>query len=413
MVVMELSDSIRDALESHPNVIGTCLGKRRVGGKETDEESVIVLVSQKVPSKQLSAEDLVPETVEIDGQEVPTDVQEIGEPRAHAAGGAVEPVVESDTERTRRWRPAPAGVSVGHPEITAGTLGSPVLRDTDDRPVVLTNAHVGAPIGAASRGDPVYQPGPADGGTDADTIGELREYSEITRTEPNTSDSALIAVDPDAIAEDVLGIGSLVGIDASPDRNATYTKSGRTTGVTTGGQRGRDARVQVQGYYDEPVVFEGVTVFDPMSASGDSGSLIGIHTEGGFQATHLLFAGSDRATLAVPMAAVQEEHGPLTPAPETEPQAMFHDQVRRALTNGYGPAAINEPETGPDFLVTTPFVRLVVVVSDTGAAFEAAGRALALSTQETDVPMVVCPDTESDGDGALEALGRSVCLVRL
>ncbi len=408
---MHLPDSVRDALESHPNVIGTCLGNRRVGGRETGEESVIVLVTRKIPEDQLSTEAVVPETVKIDGQEVPTDVQEIGEPRIHAVGGAVEPV-ESDTDRTRRWRPAPAGVSVGHPETTAGTLGSPVVLDAKNRPVVLTNAHVAAPIGSASKGDPLYQPGPADGGTEGDAIGELREYSEITRTEPNTTDSALVAVDPDAIAGDVLGIGPLVGIEESADMDATYTKSGRTTGVTTGGQRGRDARVRVRGYYDEPVVFEGVGVFSPMSASGDSGSVIGIQADDGFRATHLLFAGSDRVTLAVPMAAVVDEHGPLTPATETEPQAVFRDRVRRALTNGYGPTAVNEPETGPDFLVTTPFVRLVVVVAECGA-FEAAGRALSHSTDETDVPVVVSPESADDGDGALESLSRYVCLVRL
>lgn len=410
---MQLPDSVRDALESHPNVIGTCLGNRRVGGQETSEESVIVLVTQKIPEDQLSTEAVVPKTVEIDGQELPTDVQEIGEPRIHAARGAVEPV-ESDTDRTRRWRPAPAGVSVGHPEITAGTLGSPVVLDAEDRPVVLTNAHVAAPIGTASEGDPVYQPGPTDGGTEGDAIGELREYSEIARTEPNTTDSALVAVDPDAIAEDILGIGPLVGIEESPDMDATYTKSGRTTGVTTGGQRGRDARVRVRGYYDEPVVFEGVAVFSPMSASGDSGSVIGIQADDGFRATHLLFAGSDRVTLAVPMAAVVDEHGPLTPATETEPQALFRDRVRDALTNGYGPAAVNESETGPDFLVTTPFVRLVVVVAERGSgAFEAAGRALSHSTHETDVPVVVSPESVDDSDGALESLSRYVCLVRL
>lgn len=408
---MQLPDSIRDALESHPNVVGTCLGNRRVGGREIDEESVVVLVSEKIPEDRLSTEALIPETVEIDGQEIPTDVQEIGEPRAHAVGGTIEPV-ESDTDRTRRWRPAPAGVSVGHPEITAGTLGSPVLFDAEDRPVVLTNAHVAAPIGAASRSDPVYQPGPTDGGTDANTIGELREYSEIARTEPNTTDSALIAVDPDSIAEDVLGIGPLVGIEDSSDMDATYTKSGRTTGVTTGSQRGRDARVRVRGYYDEPVVFEGVAVFGPMSASGDSGSVIGIQTEAGFHATHLLFAGSDRVTLAVPMAAVVDEHGPLRPATGTEPQAPFRKRVRRALTNGYGPTAVNEPETGPDFLVTTPFVRLVVVVAAGSKPFEAAGRALSHSRHETDVPVVVCPESE-DGDGTLEALSAHVCFVRL
>lgn len=48
-----------------------------------------------------------------------------------------------------------------------------------------------------------------------------------------------------------------------------------------------------------------------MSTQGDSGSLIGIPREDGFYATHLLFAGSDRATLAIPIDAVEAEHGTL------------------------------------------------------------------------------------------------------
>ncbi|MFC7197457.1 hypothetical protein ACFQL4_27165 [Halosimplex aquaticum] len=84
--------------------------------------------------------------------------------------------------------------------------------------------------------------------------------------------------------------------------------------MTTGDLRGRDARIKVRGYHDEPTVFEGIDVFGPMSAAGDSGSLIGIDGDDGFRATDLLFAGSDRTTLAIPMDAVEEEHGALAPA---------------------------------------------------------------------------------------------------
>jgi hypothetical protein len=303
---MDIPEAVRDDIESRANVVGTCHGRRREGGRETDEECLVVLVTRKLPEAQLAERDRVPREVEIDGKRVRTDVQEVGDVRAQAA---TRP--EERPDRKRRYRPAPAGVSLGHPESTAGTLGSPALATESGDVVVLTNAHVAAPIDAAETDDDVYQPGPADGGEPADAVGTLADFSAIARDEPNTTDSALVAVDPADVEARVLGIGPFAGF-AEPDRDATYTKSGRTTGVTTGELRGRDVRIRVGGYYQEPTVFQGCDLFGPMSAAGDSGSLIGIEREDGFHATHLLFAGSDRATIAVPMDAVEAEHGPLS-----------------------------------------------------------------------------------------------------
>lgn len=304
---MEIPEAVRRDLESRANVVGTSRGPKRVGGRPTDEECVIVLVREKVPESELDGADRIPPEVELDDGRVRTDVQEVGEVRSQSA--ATRPAQQPD--RKRRWRPAPAGVSLGHPEVTAGTLGSPPLATEDGRTVVMTNAHVAAPIGAAEPGDDVLQPGPADGGSTDDAIGTLAEAADIARDEPNTTDSALVAVDPSDLTGSVLGVGPLAGF-GEPTMDATYTKSGRTTGVTTGDLRGRDARIEVRGYYDEPTVFEGVDVFGPMSAAGDSGSLIGI-ADDGFRATDLLFAGSDRSTIAAPLSAVQAEHGQLTP----------------------------------------------------------------------------------------------------
>lgn len=303
---MEIPDEVRDRLESLENVVGTCYGSRRRDGQPTDEECLIVLVDRKYPETQLAADQVVPATIDIDGERIPTDVQEVGDVRAQRATPPAE-----RPDRTRRYRPAPAGVSLGHPETTAGTLGSPPLATADGEAVVVTNAHVAAPIGAADAGDDIYQPGPADGGTSDDALGTLSDFAEISREGTNTTDSALVAVDPSVVESSVLGIGEFAGFGAV-DRDATYVKSGRTTGVTTGDLRGRDVRINVGGYYDDPTTFVGCDLFGPMSASGDSGSLIGIDSSDGFRATHLLFAGSDRATIAVPFDAVEAEHGELT-----------------------------------------------------------------------------------------------------
>ncbi|SFS08841.1 hypothetical protein SAMN05216559_3527 [Halomicrobium zhouii] len=305
---MDVPEEIRDELEACANVVGTAWGEKRVNDQAVGEDAVVVLVRRKVSEAQLDPDDRIPKEVDVDGRRVKTDVQEVGDVRAQAT--ATRPASEPDRER--RWRPAPAGVSLGHPEITAGTLGSPALETEDGQTVVLTNAHVAAPLGVAREGDEILQPGPADGGSPGDdVIGTLAAASEIAAGEPNTTDSAIVAVHPGDVSDTILGVGEFAGF-TGPRTDATYTKSGRTTGVTTGELRARDVRIRVGGYHDEPTVFEGVDLFGPMSAGGDSGSLVGI-VDGGFRATHLLFAGSDRATIATPMDAVEAEHGELTP----------------------------------------------------------------------------------------------------
>ena len=306
---IDVPREVRERLESYPNVVGTTVGPKRVDDRPTDEECLVVLVSRKLPRAQLGDEEAIPETVDVDGETVRTDVQEVGDVTLQAVR---TPAVRQTQRRQDRWRPAPAGVSAGHPEVSAGTLGSPPLRTGDGERVVLTNAHVAAPIGDAAPGDPFLQPGPADGGGPGDRVGDLLEWSEIARDRPNETDSALVAVGEDAVRGDVLDVGPLVGFE-EPTRDATFTKSGRTTGVTTGDLRGRDTRIRVRGYHGEPTVFEGVDTFGPMSAAGDSGSLIGVERDDGFRATDLLFAGSDRVTFGIPLSTIQDEHGALTP----------------------------------------------------------------------------------------------------
>jgi len=81
-------------------------------------------------------------------------------------------------DTTARYRPAPIGVSTGHPDITAGTIG---CRVTDGTNVyALSNNHVYANSNEASIGDNVLQPGSFDGGTDpGDAIGTLFDFEEI------------------------------------------------------------------------------------------------------------------------------------------------------------------------------------------------------------------------------------------
>ena len=79
----------------------------------------------------------------------------------------------SDTDRTGKFRPAMGGVSIGHPAITAGTLGAVVYDTATRQRLILSNSHVIAPPGLSSVGDPILQPGAYDGGTYDDVIAAL------------------------------------------------------------------------------------------------------------------------------------------------------------------------------------------------------------------------------------------------
>lgn len=298
------------------NVVGVGTGRKRRGGRETGEEAVIVFVTEKLPESQLADEDVCPKTVAIDDDEVPTDVVQAGDVWAQAAAVEAEPV----PDRTDRFRPAPASVSVGHPDVTAGTLGTPPVETDDGELVFVTNTHVAAPPPDAASGDPCLQPGPSDGGDGDDRIGTLREFAAISRDEPNTTDSALVRADPAALEEnEILEIGPLAGF-REPAFDEEYHKSGRTTGLTSGELVARDVQIDVRGFFpDEPVTFAGVDAFSPMSSGGDSGSLIGRREDGAFYGTNLLFAGSPFVTFAIPWEAVTEEHGDLTVANPTPP----------------------------------------------------------------------------------------------
>src|SRR5436309_525089 len=97
------------------------------------------------------------------------------------------------SDPTQRQRPAPSGFSVGHPAITAGTIGARV-RDALGRVYILSNNHVLANSNGATIGDAEYQPGPFDGGTAADQIATLTDFQVINFAGGNNTIDAAIAL---------------------------------------------------------------------------------------------------------------------------------------------------------------------------------------------------------------------------
>jgi hypothetical protein len=220
-------------------------------------------------------------------------------------------------ELQRRTRPLVPGLSVAHPTVTAGTLGGFVRRSGTAGLLVLSNNHVLAASDAATEGDPVLQPGPADGGTDADRVGTLTAFERFVAT-GNLVDAAVAALDEGVDADPAGYPGGalladvLAAEDVDPDE--AVEKVGRTTGHT----RGRITAVEVDGVgvqydadvvhtFDDQVEIEGVD--GSFSDGGDSGSVIWRSSDRA--PLGLLFAGSTQGgsngggvTFANPLATV-------------------------------------------------------------------------------------------------------------
>src|SRR6058998_3329431 len=280
------------AIFARANVVGVAIGNKSIRGRETEERCIVVFVEAKRPEAELRRRDVVPKAF----GEIRTDIVETG--RFHA----LETAQAVDVGRTKRIRPAPGGVSIGHVQITAGTLG--VLARRNGRPVILSNNHVLANQNAGRVCDPILQPGPADGGRLQDTIARLVDFVPIQfkEREPgpiarflarlfgpllraagwglkrlpsghsNLVDAAVAEpVETRLVASDILGIGRVRGTK-EPDIGMRVRKSGRTTGVTAGRITAIDAVVEVD-YGGPTAIFREQIVSDLLSKGGDRRSL--------------------------------------------------------------------------------------------------------------------------------------------
>lgn len=239
---------------------------------------------------------------------------------------AVRPIgrVMARSDPTTRRRPAPLGFSVGHPDITAGTIGARVV-DGLGRVFLLSNNHVLANMNNAQLDNSALQPGPIDGGTDpSDRIGGLFAFEPLHTglggygviPPANTIDAAIALSTRDALSnstptDDGYGIPSATifadgnGDGFFDDRAllllAPVQKYGRTTQLTQG--QVTEVNVTIDVCYDI-FCFSVGRFYDQIgicctafSDGGDSGSLI-VSRDGTNRPLGLLFAGGDDRTFA-------------------------------------------------------------------------------------------------------------------
>src|SRR5262245_13696430 len=299
MLAARKRDKIKNAVDAQERhharlmqvrgVIGTAVGLRQNGDAE-----VQVLVIDNMPRDIPSVlDDSIPVSVKVTG------------------------LIMARSNPTLRARPAPLGYSIGHPLITAGTIGARVF---DAGGVyVLSNNHVLANSNGANIGDAEYQPGPFDGGTSADQVATLFAFKMLDFSGANnTFDAAIAQTDASSVGnatpDDAYGApdGHLWG-DANDDRvfddksallGLHVMKYGRTTQLTHGTITGINASLDV--CYEVVFIFctkaahfvdQIVIGQSGFSDGGDSGSLI-VTDDGGKNPVALLFAGSSTETIA-------------------------------------------------------------------------------------------------------------------
>ena len=285
------------------NVHAVGIGRKIADGKVTQEQCVRVYVIQKV------AESLLPPIYRIPGSVdgIPTDVIEsppafLTAKRKPKPTAAAAPACSAN--RRQRQRPLVAGVSAGHFQITAGTLGyfcrSTKHGDTPDDVFVLSNNHVYANVNQGRPGDDLYQPGPADGGTPADTIAELTRFVPIQLggTAPNRVDCAIGRLRPDVTRRvEVCSVGRITGVAVATE-GMPVRKHGRTSGYTEGEvtDASYDALVgmdhndpNIVALFQNQMRIERIAPFPAFGLGGDSGSLVVAKEE--LHAVGLYFAG--------------------------------------------------------------------------------------------------------------------------
>ena len=213
---------------------------------------------------------------------------------------------------TFRERPAPAGISVGHVNITAGTLGCLCFGRQDPRNhrvMILSNNHVLADVNAGAAGDTIIQPGAHDGGSAAnDQIAVLERFVPIDFSAENYVDCATGWAWPDRVRVELVYLSSgtpayfrVGNTPIEPTVGMEVGKSGRTTQLTKGRITAVGGSVNVDMGGGRIAQFRDTTSIQgdsgDFSQGGDSGSLIW-NWASGVAPVGLLFAGGGGTTFA-------------------------------------------------------------------------------------------------------------------
>lgn len=327
------------------NLNGLAYGYKIKNNVKTQDKALIYFVPEKKTTTQLTSNQIIPRTIEVNGNTYITDVIEtknIG-PLVSNCGQYAD---SSSDDHRFLTRPLKGGISIGPfqpldgnslpDSASAGTLGGLVIDKEDGTISFLTNNHVVvADAFINSDKDPdillnyniknrkVTQPGSLDNDFSADNkdfIGHVKRYYPLSASGVNYVDAALISTDARFVniheSFKMLGLENATPLPfASSDEidrllvdNITLYKSGRSTGlnstdtspcrlsvVATGGALSINYLMQNANY--KTVAFSDcmIAAYDDLrpfpAGPGDSGSFVIGNFNGILKIVGLLFAG--------------------------------------------------------------------------------------------------------------------------
>jgi hypothetical protein len=276
-----------------PNIVGVGISKKVSSGLESNTLCVCFYVIKKLPPSKIPPRYLVPPVLAANsGRATFTDVKVVGRLVPQA-----DPLIKR--------KPIESAFSVGHIEITAGSLGAIVKKGA--KRYLLSNSHVLANSGKGKPGDKVLYPGPVDGGVDpADWVATLSEAVPFIKGGAfvNKVDAALAEVREERLAgvKYPVSKAKVPFAITVPQRDMVVTKRGRTTGVTKGKIIDTDFRFVLN--YDGvgKIGFTSQVLCERYTDQGDSGSLV-VDVETG-KVVGLHFAGADGGSVFNPIQSV-------------------------------------------------------------------------------------------------------------
>ncbi len=193
-------------------------------------------------------------------------------------------------------RPVSPGISVGHINVSAGTVGA-VVSDQKGNNYILSNNHVLADTNKGKKGDPIIQPGCSDGGTEE--VAKLEHFNQIKMCgNENIVDIAIASLNEQFQLNCVIQNIGEPNDTILAQLGMEVEKNGRTTGHTKGKIEATDADIKVGYDNGQKAVFINQIKTQKMSFPGDSGSLL-INKQGtSVKAVGLIFAGSNTNSYA-------------------------------------------------------------------------------------------------------------------
>jgi hypothetical protein len=341
MLNNSIQQKINELFDSTPENIGVGYGKKITNGKYTGEVGIVFHVKEKLPLDQIPEDQVLPQTVDIEGTTYKTDVIEVGEVKFL--------ICNSDTANNcYGWqssapanrgtiRPLKAGVSFtsGNQQGTVGTLGLIAVDVATQALVGITNNHVvignafytsERPAASAISNelyDPVFQNGDIQPSASNLMIGRVIRYEPLVVNGFNYLDVAVCSIEDPSIISNTesfkqfglnyntpMPFATTLEINSLLSTDPEIYSSGRTTGVKgpgfcslvvsavgiaiNVGPYEYSGKINISMLFGDLISFTRIDSQCPNPiAGGDSGSALIANFNGVWKIIGLVFAGSD------------------------------------------------------------------------------------------------------------------------